>query len=161
MKLYEIAEQYKNLENLLENDDIPAELIKEGLGQLEGQFNEKAENICKIIKNNESDIKGLKEEEKRLADRRKALESKNSSLKDYLDSTMKQLDIKKVNSNIFTLSIQKNQPSVNITALESIPAKYFIEQEPLLNKKAILQDLKQNIEVVGAEIKQTKSLRIR
>lgn len=42
-----------------------------------------------------------------------------------------------------------------------IDKKYLIEQEPKIDKKAILADLKNDVEVKGCEIHQGESLRIK
>jgi hypothetical protein len=40
-------------------------------------------------------------------------------------------------------------------------AKYLIPQEPKIDKRTLIEDLKAGIEVPGAILKQEKSLRIR
>lgn len=160
-KLYELTENYNNLLELLEDETIPQEIIEKSLSTVSEEIDVKAENIAKVIKSIEVDTKGLKEEEQRLAARRNSLENRLSNLKDYLYQSMKALDKQKIKGSLFTLGIQKNPPSVNISNIDSIPKDYFVAQEPLLDKKAILADLKTGKLVEGAEIKQTESLRIR
>ena len=161
MKLYELAENYLNLQELLENEEIDQEMITKALDEVGGELEDKAENIAKLIKTLEVDINGYKAEEKRLADKRKSLENRVKSLKEYLDSAMKLTGKKKFKGQLFSFNIQKNTPSVNILDDELIPEKYFIEQDPVLDKKSLLADLKNGEEIPGAEIKQTESLRIR
>jgi len=43
---------------------------------------------------------------------------------------------------------------------KAIPKNYYIEQEPALDKKALLADLK-NGDVPGAELQQSESIRIK
>ncbi|MFR5747044.1 MAG: siphovirus Gp157 family protein, partial [Romboutsia timonensis] len=76
MKLYELTQNYLNLQELLENPEIPAEMIETALNEVGGQIEDKAENIAKLIKTLEADVSGFKAEEKRLADRRKSLENR-------------------------------------------------------------------------------------
>lgn len=160
-KLYELTEHYNNLLDLINNDEVPKELIEKALSEVNEEFEVKAENIAKLIKSLEVDINGYKEEEKRMSTQRKYLENKISNLKEYLDGSMKALKKQKIKGKVFTLTIQKNPPSVEISDLKAIDSKYLIQQEPTVDKKAILDDLKNNIEVTGATIKQTESLRIR
>lgn len=161
MRLYELAENYLNLQELLENDEIDQEIITKALDEVGGELEDKAENIAKLIKTLEVDVNGYKSEEKRLSDKRKSLENRIKSLKEYLDSAMKITGKKKFKGQLFSFNIQKNPPSVNITEQSLIPKEYFIEQEPVLDKKSLLSDLKDGKEIPGAEIKQTESLRIR
>lgn len=161
MKLYELTQNYQNLLELLDDETMPQEEITAALNGLEGQFDLKAENIVKVMKSLDADVVGLKAEEKRLADRRKSLENRSLNLKAYLSDSMRAIKKEKIKGSIFTLAFQKNPPSVNIVDLTLIDKKYLIEQPSTLDKKMILEDLKNDIEVYGAEIKQETSLRIR
>ena len=161
MKLYELTENYRNLQDLLENPEIDQDLIINALDEVEEQLEEKVENIAKLIKTLEVEVNGYKTEEKRLADRRKSLENRIIGLKSYIDATMKATGKKKFKGQLYSFNIQKNPPSVNITDSTLIPKEYFVEQEPVLDKKTVLAELKNGVIVPGAELKQTESLRIR
>lgn len=161
MKLYELTQNYLNLQELLENEEIPKEMVTEALDNVGEELEAKAENIAKLIKTLEVDITGYKAEELRLALKRKSLENRVKSLKEYLDNAMKITGKTKFKGQLFSFSIQKNPPSVNVVDEKLIPEEYFIPQEPALDKKRLLTDMKNGIEVQGAEIKQTESLRIR
>ena len=161
MKLYELTENYRNLQDLLENPEIDQRLIEKALDEVGEQLEEKAENIAKLIKTLEVEATGFKAEEKRLADKRKALENRISGLKSYIDSAMKVTGKKKIKGQLFSFNIQKNPPSVNITDSTLIPKEYYIQQEPVLDKKTVLIALRSGETVPGAELLQTESLRIR
>lgn len=160
-KLYELTQNYNNLLELLDNPDIPKEMIDSALNEVGEEIEIKAENIVKVIKSLEVDIAGYKEEEKRMSDRRKTLENRVTGLKDYLDSAMKATCKERIKGKVFTISYQKNPPSVDIKDAKLIPNKYIIPQETVFNKKLILEDLKAGQEIEGAAIKQTIGLRIR
>lgn len=159
-KLYELSQNYKNLEELLDNPDIAEEVIKEALSELDEEWETKAENLAKLIKSFDVDVKGLKEEEQRLVARRKSLENRIAGLKTYIEDNMKAVGKDKIKGKVFTLAIQNNPPSVEIVDDFMIPEKYFVVKKEIA-KKEILNDLKQGIEVPGAQINQTASLRIR
>ena len=161
MNLYELTENYRNLQELLDNPEIDQEIITNALDEVGEQLEEKAENIAKLIKTLEVEVNGYKTEEKRLADRRKTLENRITGLKSYIDAAMKATGKKKFKGQLFSFNIQKNPPSVNITDSTLIPKEYFVEQEPVLDKKTVLAELKNGVIVPGAELKQTESLRIR
>ena len=158
-KLYELSTGYKNIEYLLENGEDNEELAAV-LNSLDAEIEDKAENIAKILKNNEADIKAFKEEEKRLSERRKALENSNKRLKEYLEENMKMTGKTKFKSGTFSFNIAKNPASVEITNVDIISSDYKTYTEDL-DKKAILQDLKDGKDVQGAILKQSESLRIR
>ncbi|ACO85375.1 siphovirus Gp157 family protein [Clostridium botulinum] len=159
-KLYELTQNYNNLLDLVDNPEVAKEVLEESLNQIHEEIDIKLENVAKVIKSIEVDAKGLKEEEKRLADRRKSLENRIVNLKEYAENSMRVTGITKIKGKVFTLGIQKNVPSVEITEEEMIPEEYFITEKKLV-KKDILAALKEGKEVPGAAIKQTESLRIR
>ena len=159
-KLYKLTQNYNNLLELVDNPDVPTEMLEESLNSIDDEIDTKAENIAKVIKSIESDIAGLKGEEKRLADRRKSLEGRIDNLKEYVEGSMRAVGKEKIRGKVFTLGIQKNAPSVDIIDKDVIPEQYFITKKEL-SKKDILVALKKGEEVPGAAVKQTESLRIR
>lgn len=162
MKLYELSQNYQNLLDLVENPDIPVEMLHSSLQEIEGEFENKAENICKVIKSIELESRGIREEEKRLANRRKVLENNSKTLKEYLDNHMKSTGIKKIKGTVFTLSIQKNPASVKIINENSIPTLYKEEIISIKVDKNMIKDiLKKGGEISGVELHQNESLRIR
>lgn len=102
MKLYEITEAYNNLEDI---DEV--EEREKYLNLIEDGFDEKAENIVKFIKNLDADVKALKDEEKRLAEKRKSKENSIKWLKFYLQNNMEMLNKKKIKAGLFNVNIQK------------------------------------------------------
>lgn len=155
MKLYEIAEAYNNLEEI---DEV--EEREKYLNLIEDGFDKKAENIVKFIKNLDADAKALKDEEKRLSEKRKTKENSIKWLKFYLQNNMEMLDKKKIKAGIFNINIQKNPPSVNVINENIIDDEYFIIERKL-DKQKLKSDLKDGKEIMGAELQQGESLRIR
>lgn len=155
MKLYEITQAYENLASLEDKEEVG-----KYLDLIEDEFNQKAENTVKVIKNIGADIKALRDEEKRLAQKRKSLQSNQDWLKFYLQNNMERLGDKKIKAGIFNINIQKNPPSVNIKDEELIADDYFITERKI-DKKKLKEDLKDGKEIDGAELTQGESLRIR
>ena len=160
MKLYELTQNYLNLLDLLENPDVPVEMVQSALNEVEGDFEEKAENIVKLMKSIEGDIKAFKEEEARLYTRRKALENKQKSLKRYLEGSLKALGKQEIKGKLFTFWIQKNAPKLIIEDLESIPKEY-LETYIEANKTKLKDDLNNGVKIAGAKLESSESLRIR
>lgn len=155
MKLYEITQAYENLASLEDKEEVG-----KYLDLIEDEFNQKAENTVKVIKNIGADIKALRDEEKRLAQKRKSLQSNQDWLKFYLQNNMERLGDKKIKAGIFNINIQKNPPSVNIKNEKLIADDYFITERKI-DKKKLKEDLKDGKEIDGAELTQGESLRIR
>ena len=159
--LYNLNSNWEFVFNMLQDEDADEQMIFDTLESIEGEIEDKADNYAKIIKSFESISNGLKVEEERLNKRRKSYENRVLQLKKNLESVMLNTGKTKFKTNLFSFGIQNNPPSVEVENEMMIPKKYYIEQEPKLDKKAILEDLKNGIEVPGASKKQTESLRIR
>lgn len=160
-KLYELTEMYQNISNLIE-EDADNETLEKALDEITDNIQIKAENMAKLIKSIEGNINALKDEEKRLQAKRKALENKVVSIKRYLEEQLKVMGLNKVQGNLFTVSIQKNPQSVNILNEDLIPEQFKkVVTTTKIDRKELLAALKEGQEIEGAEIKQTESLRIR
>ena len=67
----------------------------------------------------------------------------------------------KFKTPLFSFGIQKNPTSVQIEEGATIPDKYLIAQEPKIDRKGMIADLKEGIEIKGCTLTQSESLRIR
>ena len=160
-KLYELTEMYQNISNLIE-EDADNETLEKALDEITDNIQMKAENMAKLIKSIEGNINALKDEEKRLQAKRKALENKVVNIKEYLENQLKAMGLKKVQGNLFTVSIQKNPQSVNILNEDLIPEQFKeVVTTTKIDRRELLAALKEGQEIEGVEIKQTESLRIR
>ena len=142
-------------------DSIDEDVFRDTLSAIEEAIEDKVENVGKFIRCLEVDAKAIREEEQRLADRRKAIENKISNTKEYLQNKMEVAGIDKVKRATLTVSIQNNPPSVEIADESLIPSDYMIAQPSKIDKKSILSALKDGEEIPGCEIKQTRSVRIK
>ncbi|MFA2689136.1 siphovirus Gp157 family protein, partial [Bacillus cereus] len=109
----------------------------------------------------EADTEAIKLEEKRLADRRRSVENNCKSLKDYLYQQMTLLEVKRIKGTIVTVGIQKNPASLNIEPDAVIPPEYTIHQEPKVDKKALLEAVKNGFQWDGITLRQSEGVRIR
>jgi replicative superfamily II helicase len=159
MKLYELAQNYAQLMEMAE--EMESDALVDTLESLQDAIEDKVENIAKLIKNLEADAKIIKEEEQRLADRRRSIESKVARLKEYLQEQLEVAGLQKVKRATITVAIQNNPPSVEIADEKLIPSEFMIPQNPKIDKQAILERLKNGETVPGCSLKQTKGVRIR
>lgn len=165
--IYELTQEFETLWQLMEDGILDDEALEGAFDVAQEDLAAKLEGYCKFIKNLESDIAGLKEEEKRLATRRKTMENTVERSKLAMQKAMTIAGEKKIPAGSFTCSIQQNPPKVILDELElaKIPEKYLVPQEPTINKKLMLEDLKDNFEVPElqgvAHLEKTESIRIR
>lgn len=160
MKLYELTQNYMNLQALLEDETISQDLIESAMKEVGEDIEEKAQNYAVIMKNLDAEAEALDKEEKRLAARKSSLKNRNKILKDNLENSMKAIGKTKFKTNLFSFNIGKNPSSVNIDDENLIPDQYIVYTKSVA-KKAILDDIKQGVIIPGVSLKQTESLKIR
>jgi len=66
MKLYELTGEWLSLMEMADDPELDEQAFQDTTEALEGDIDEKVENICKMIKNMEADADALKAEEKGL-----------------------------------------------------------------------------------------------
>jgi len=118
MKLYQIGDQLKELEKI---EDIDEETLADTLESLTAEFGDKSLSVASFFLNLESDITQLKEAEKSIAVRRKAIENKSKSLRHYLLSNMQRLEMSEISCPEFKITIRKPIQIVEVTDLDAIP----------------------------------------
>ena len=159
--LYAIADRYREILSIDMDDPDAKAALKAALDEVQEQFDLKAESIIRYIRNLEAQGDAIRAEEKHLADRRKAVENKAASLKDYIAESMRGLNLPSVKAGIFEAKFQKNPAALSIIDASKIPARFFIPQEPRLDNASLKDALKAGEAVDGAELVQGESLRIR
>lgn len=157
--LFELTSNYKYVLDLA--DELDEQTLQDTLDSIKEPLEEKVDNTAKLIKAMENDAKAFKEEEARIKQRRQAIENNIKRIKERLKYDLESNEIDKIEGKTFKVSVQNNPISVKIVDEKSIPKNYFIEQEPKLNKKELLEDMKRGEEIFGAELQQTQSIRIR
>ena len=157
MNLYTLTENYLRVLELAESGEDLADTLE----AIEDAIEVKAENTAKVIKQLEANADMLANEIKRLSERKTTLESNSRNLKMYLQDQLEKCGKSKIKGEIFTVAIQNNPQSVEVLDEALIPADYFIQQAPKLDRKELLAHLKAGEEIAGVAIKQTQSLRIR
>ena len=158
LKLYEITGEYLTLCQMAEDTDVDATVFADTLASIQGELEVKADSYAMIITNLNGDVEKIDKEIERLTHMKKVLKNRSDYLKNNLENAMRMIDVRKLKTDF-----QKNPQSLNILDEAKIPEKYMIAQEPKLDRKALLSDVKANPEEFRgiAETKQTESLRIR
>ncbi|WP_339014232.1 siphovirus Gp157 family protein [Lactococcus garvieae] len=161
MSLYDLTADWQQVYDM---EDLDAETWADTLESIEGEIKDKAVNIGYVVKNLEADEVALSTEIKRLQDKKKAVTNKKQGLKDYLQNSMYAVGLRKIQSAPFNIRIQKNAKSLKIENEEQFMKNefydnYFIPQPPKLDKKQMLEDLKNGAVIEGVELQQSESLR--
>lgn len=162
--LYVIANEYQAMVERLMNSELDEQTIADTIEGASGELELKATNVAMFIRNLESSAEQIKLAEKAMAERRKQLESKADSVKQYLFDNMKRTGVTKIESPYFALTIKKNPPSVVIDDVALIPNEYKVftpPPPPSPDKAAIKAALQEGKTVEGAHIEQGERLEIK
>jgi hypothetical protein len=168
MNLYDInAELSELLERGFEIDEETGEIIEDiedKLSALQMAEEIKLENIALYIKNLSAESAAIKAEEKALAERRKAKEKRQESLKKYLADYLQNTGRSKFETPKVRLSFRKSE-SVDYDAsfIEwAYNEKRFLRyKDPDIDKTALKKALKGGEEVPGASLLTKQNLQIK
>lgn len=159
--LYELSEQARQIRDMLLDSGMDDDTIADTL-EAETDIVEKIQSYAYVIKEIEAMSTAAKAEAKRIADRSAMLERRARRVKETLMEGMTRAGINKREYPEFTVRIQKNPQSVDVIDEAAIPSLFFTFPEvvPRLDKKALLEALKEGAKISGAQIKQGQSLRV-
>lgn len=162
--LYNLVGERLALQNKLEELNFDEVTIADTLEGESTAIQAKIEDYAFVIRNMEALPEAIKAEEKRLADRRKAIEKRVDHIKNWLLVNMQQAGITKIESPVFTVALQNNPPSVIIDDESLIDDGFKRLPEPLplvVDKKLIKMAIDAGKEVQGAHIEVKQRLVIK
>lgn len=114
---------------------------------------QRVESMVKAIKNLESQAEGAKSEMARLSKRKSGLEGQIAWLKSCIMRELVAEGTRKIKTGFCTASIRKGLKRVEVMDEKKIPAEYFVQPEPRLDKTKIMEAFKNDGEIVaGTEI---------
>ena len=108
MNLYELTDAYLQLQELMEDPDVDAQVIADTMEGIEGELEIKAENYAKVIRNMEGSIIAIDHEQDKLAAKKAILKGNVKRLKDNLQASMIATGKRKFKTDLFSFNIQKN-----------------------------------------------------
>ena len=152
--MYELTEQMKGLQLLIDDGEMSAEDLADTLEGLSGDLLAKGKDVLLYMANLDGDIKAFDDEIKRMTARKKTLSNHHAWLKEYLRTNMIECDFTKIESPLFTATLRKPTKMVEITSEKDLPVSYqtMIPASWQINKRQILKDLKAGIEIPGARL---------
>jgi len=111
LSLYEITNAFPIL---MENEEMTEEDKKKVEEELTLLLQQKSQNVIGYARNIELTIEAMKNEEKRISDKRKLLENRVIKFKEYVKECMEKNGITKIDTELGSLTIAKNPASVEI-----------------------------------------------
>lgn len=132
MRLYDIAADYRRLQDMLDAAGTPDEMrqtLIDTLESLSGDFEDKVENMAALIAEYKATIEGCAAEIQRLTAKKLRAENAIDSIKKYIMAEMQFAGIQKVKAGTWQISIAKNGGKAPIVwdddiEPEDLPEKY-------------------------------------
>ena len=150
MRLYELTQQFKEIERM---EDLDDQTMLDTLESIEGDFLAKGQNVAAYFQNLDADANALKEAESRISARRKAIENKSNSLKEYLLRNMQALGITKIECPEFSITLRKPSEIIEVYDESAVPDVYKVSEITTTTSKTLIKrQLKNGVEVPGARI---------
>lgn len=140
--LYELTENYYQALDFLTDpeNDIDGQTLADTLESLDGELDDKIINVGKFIVSIENQADGIMEAEKRMKQRRQALEKKAGWLRDYALSAMQRSGHNKITASDIALSLAKLPASVQVQDESQIPDAFWrVKTIREIDKTAIKQ----------------------
>lgn len=165
MSLYELTEKWNHLQRLAEDPDVDAELIADTAEAIEGEFEDKAEACVQVMKNLQAEAEMYKKEAAAFTAKQKAAENGAERLKRYIEACMIRAELPKVKTNLYSLWIQKNAPSLvlreGLDVEAEVPEEYIKRGKPTVNSEAVKEAIKNGAQFDWATVEQKESIRIK
>lgn len=162
--LYVLANDYAAIAAKISDSDYDEQTIRDTLEGASGEFEEKAISVACFYQNLVASSEAIKEAEKRMKDRRDAIDKKAESIKRYLFDSMKKTKREKIESPYFNIAIRKNPASVCIDDESKIPKAYMVTPPPppaAPDKKAIKAAIDSGLTVEGCRLVHGERLEIK
>lgn len=155
--LYDLMGEYSELQQAAEDPNVDEEQFAALVNQLDearGELKDKVDRIAKVLRNLDADCRKLKFEEQRLAQRRKAMENNAESLRNWVRTTMDLLDVDRIKTDMFTVTLGKPTFRVEVLNEKEVPPEY-VRTEIKVDKKAVLKAAQTDGEIVpGCDVRQ-------
>ncbi len=168
MTLYDINQSRLDFLERIASGEIPEEAIPDTLASMDGEFDDKADNIACFIKSLQSDAQAIKSEADTLILRASTKIRKAEKLTEYLYGQLKFAGKSKIETARNILQIKINPLAVQIVNAKSFIAwakenndSLLTYKEPAPDKKAIKTALQDGIEIPNVELVRAEKLTIK
>lgn len=166
--LYELMSDYKNFITAVENGDIPEDAIADTLEAIEASIEEKIDNTACLLKVLAAEEKAIKEEEYRLAERRKAKANTYEKIKNYLSEMLLAMGKTEFESPRNKITFRKTPGKVvfdDEKAFIDWASQYddslLTYGKPTVNRTAVKMAIDGGMKFEGAKIVTTQSMQLK
>lgn len=146
MTLYNLTGQYLELLEMAQDETMDQKMIKDTMEGVEGEYESKAEGYAMVLANLAANDEALKKEMDKMAEKRKLIKNNMERIRRNLKESMIATGKRKFSTALFSFRVQNAAPSLNILDEKKIPKDFWKPQDPILDKKALLAEVKKDPE---------------
>jgi hypothetical protein len=157
--LFDLTNQYLELAEKLADSDFDAQTIADTIeaSGITDELSTKAQALEYVARGALAHHDTIDAEIARLQALKAKRDKVAQGLRDYLKQNMERAGIEKIECPLFSISIKKNPPSVDVIDSLSLPAEFWRTPEPkppvsAPDKTAIKKALQDGIDVPGAKL---------
>lgn len=165
--LFNLASQYQALAHKLADADFDAATITDTIeaSGIADEISVKAQGIEFVARGSEAHNSAIDAEIARLQALKAHRIKIAAGLRGYLLENMQRMEIEHIDCPLFSITIRKNPPSVDVFDPLSLPAQYMVIPAPkppvaAPDKKSIAAAIKSGVEIPGARLVQGVRLNI-
>ncbi len=163
MRLYDIAQEYNQLLQLVDAGELTPEMVKDTLESINAEFDAKALNCMMVVAQLDSDSEGIGKQIDRLKTLQKSIDSSRENLVEYVKEQMITIDKDKLDLGLFKLTLRKATVQLGDIDESKVPAKFWvtIPESKRLDRVALLA-VRKIEEIDGVSLGESKrSLQIK
>lgn len=144
-QLYALTGKLAELQAMADTDDEGLkEALQNAMDEVQGDFNEKADNIVMLRRNIESDVTAIDAEIERLAELKRIKSNSVTQISDYLRRNMEAASIKSIKRPLFTITLALGKEKVIVDNEDAVPDELTAVKTSIApDKNAIAMKLKE------------------
>ena len=144
-QLYALTGKLAELQAMADTDDEGLkEALQHAMDEIQGDFNDKADNIVMLRRNIESDVTAIDAEIERLAELKRIKSNSVAQISDYLRRNMEAANIKSIKRPLFTITLALGKEKVIVDKEDDLPEDLIVPKTTFApDKTAIATKLKE------------------
>jgi len=158
MRLYDIASEFKHVQQLVDDGELTAEMVADTLDAIGAEFDIKARNCMMIVAQLDSECAGFDVQIERLKALKSTADKNRDCLAEYVKNGMLTIGKDKIDLGLFKLSIRAATKQLPEIINESILSDEFfviIPETKRIDRRALLAKIKIN-PIAGIELVDSK-----
>jgi hypothetical protein len=166
MNVFELAAEYRMMESLLDSAEVDQDALLDSWMSVEGEINQKIENIGFMIRNREALLLAKKQAIEAMQDSMKPIERDIDRLRALGITLLNAVGKKKAGGASLMLSVVPTTAAVQIAPDAAIPDEYMrlpvvAPPVPVPDKEKLARDLKAGVVIEGVSLRTGTRLAIK